>query len=342
MEEFTQEELVILGEAPEPTPAGQAPPAGAKAPEGDAALPEGTPAPEKPPEHTEEEKAAAEKLGLRIEDGFIVDEDGTKIPAKRWKTLYRQAKETERGAAETQRKLNLFKELGADKFYEHYPDEKPAGYKPANRELRQETGVPANIGEMVVQGGPHDGKTLNEVYQDDHAYATLMQNQYLDGLKEKETETKRKQDSERERTLSEVTQFADTRAVEMFGKKYDELPEVEKARINAITSDVLDWIGKTMRTVYIDDAYYLMNRDAIIKSAHEKGGKAALASLSKPAIPSIDTGGGKGAVGMDAYESMTSEQLAAKVADMTDAQLSKFLKEAPQSVRSKHSSLPWE
>src|SRR3990172_1336729 len=142
---YTPEELAILGEE---TPV-VTPPA-------DQELPEGEKASENQPEHTEEEKSAAEKMGLRVEEGFIVDDDGTKIPAKRWKSLYYDYKEVDRGKTETERKFNLYKELGQDKYYAIYPEEAPKDWQA--KEAPVEPAARADIGNMLVQGGPHDGK----------------------------------------------------------------------------------------------------------------------------------------------------------------------------------------
>lgn len=340
-DEFTPEELVVLGETPEPTPEVQAPPEGEKPAEVTPPA-EGTPPPEKEPEQTEEEKVAAEKDGFKIDGKFLVDSEGTKIPLERWRKFYAKAKDVERGQAESQRKLNLFKELGADRFYELYPEEKPAGHKPAAREEQTPT-IPANMGAMVVQGGPYNGQTLNEVYQQDPAYATSMQNQYLDGQREKVTSvTKMREDMKREAD-TEITAFSDQLSTDIFGKKAGELSKEEGAKIAESIQATLDWMARTKRGAgIIADAYFLMNRENILKAAHEKGGKAALASLTKPAIASIDTGGGKGPVGMDAFEAMTSDQLASKVEGMTEKEYAKFLKDAPASLKTKHPGLPWD
>ena len=112
---FTKEELEILGEAPVEPPAGDpappvteeaaAPPADGEAPpaEGEEKPKEGEgelPADAKPAEqeHTEEEQKAVESMGARIEGGFIIDDEGTKIPITRWRKLYATSKEAERTA----------------------------------------------------------------------------------------------------------------------------------------------------------------------------------------------------------------------------------------------------
>lgn len=348
-EVFTPEELVILGEASDPSTAVQETQvketAEAKVEETTAE----TKTEEKPvktdeqPEHTEEEKKAAEGMGLRIEGGFIVDDEGTKIPAKRWKSLYHDYKETQRGATETTRKFNLYRELGADKYYELYPEEKPAGYKPpATREEQTKPEIPANIGAMVVNGGPYNGQTLNDVYAVDPAYATHLQTQYLDSQREKVTTAKQQQESLKHEAETEITAFSDHLSTELFGKKTGDLSKEEEGRVGQVIQETLDWMAKTKRGAgIIADAYFLMNKDYMLKTAAEKGGKAALESLSKkPAIPSVDTTGG-GTTVTD-YEAMTGDQLAKAVEGMGEKEYAKFLKNAPASLRAKHPSLPWD
>lgn len=347
-EEFTPEELVILGETPEPKTEAQAPPEGeAKPPvEGEQPPAEGAAPPEKEPEHTEEEKAAAEKMGFRIDGKFIIDNEGSKIPLKRFREVYFKAQEADRGRAETERQFNLFRELGPDKFYELYPDRKPAGYQPAGKREAQPENIAeigAKMGSMVVQGGPYNGQTLNEVFSVDPAYANALQVAFLEGQKEKVTSVQRQQEELRRESETEVSAFSDQLSTELFGKKSGELSREEEAKVVDAIQATLDWMAKTKRGAgIIADAYFLMNREGILKSAHEKGGKAALASLSKPAIPSVDTGSGKTVTGTEALESMTSDQLAAEVEKWPEARYMKFLKEAPQALRAKHPSLPWE
>jgi hypothetical protein len=157
------------------------------------------------------------------------------------------------------------------------------------------------------------------------------------------TSVQRQAEDLRRESEQEVSAFSDQLSTELFGKKSGELSKDEEARVVTTIQQTLDWMSKTRRGAgIIADAYFLMNREGLLKSAHEKGGKAALASLQKPAIASVDTGSGKTVTGTEALESMSGDQMAAEMEKWPEAKYMKFLKEAPASIRAKHPSLPWE
>lgn len=340
--EFTPEELEILGETPvEPEKVDQETPTEV---EGETETEVKEPEPEvKEPEHTEEEKAAVEKMGLRIEEGFIVDADGTKIPPKRWKQMYFESKELERGKTELERKFTLYKELGQEKYYELYPDEKPANWQPQKEENIQTQPKSFDMGEMKVVGGEYDGYTLNEVYQVNPAYATYLQNEYLNSEREKVATVAQQQENIRKESEKELSEFTETLNNEFYpGKKLEELTEGEQRNIANTIQATLDWMSKTKRgSGRLDDAYFLMHREEQLKEAKTKGGKLALESLTKkPVIPSLDNKGGV-AEGSN-YDTMTTEQLAQKIADMPDVKAMEFMKNASPTIKAKHPTLPWD
>ncbi len=344
-EVFTPEELAILGEdAPEvPLPADQETAGGDKPVEGDVKdIPKDEKLPEKEPEHTEEEKKAAENMGLRVEGGYIVDEDGTKIPAKRWKTLFWERQEVERGKIEAERKFNLYRELGQEKYYAMYPEEAPEGWKPETAEMTEPVAETPDIGEMKVVGGPYDGKTLNAVYAVNPAYATMLQSQYLEAERQKVMETRQADENLRKESEAEVAKFTETLMADFFpGKKPEEMKPEDTKKIADVIQETLDFMAKTRRGGGIlADAYFLMNKDGLLSKAAEKGGKAALDSLTrKPVIHSIDGTGGT-VIGND-YEAMNADQLAAKVESMSEKDAMLFFKNASASLRAKYPSLPW-
>jgi hypothetical protein len=94
----------------------------------------------------------------------------------------------------------------------------------------------------------------------------------------------------------------------------------------------------------IADAYWLMNKEGLLKGAAEKAAAKTNKNLTDRKGPaSIDTGKG-GEIketGFEAYEKMTEEQLTAKIDAMTDKETAKFFKDAPDSLRKKYPSIPW-
>lgn len=351
-EVFTPEERVILGESePEPQAAAPEKPLaeGAK-PEGEAKPPEGTPAPEaNQPEHTEEEKVAAEKEGAKIEvdakgKTWIIDDEGTRIPLKRWRTNYRERMDAERGKVETERKFKLFQELGPDKYYEIYPDEKPAGHKPKEQPAQSWPGVQPNFGEMIVRGGEYDGMTLNEVWQQNPAYANFLQNQHIESLRTQQTTIQQQKETALKEATTEVEQFSASISKDLFGKEdLSKLTKDEEMKVAQTIQDTLDWMRKTGRGGgVLADAHFLMNKENLLNDAKVKGGKAALESITKPSVPSISASGGGAVVGMAALEAMTRDELANKINDMDSAEYSKFMKGASKELKAKHPDLPWE
>jgi hypothetical protein len=340
---FTDEEKVILGEK-EPEPP--------KEPE--------TPAPkegETPPEpgKTEpikeevspEEKEAAEAQGFKIvtDKGktYFVDDEGTKIPAKRFKSVYREGQDNKRLAEEKDQKFNLFRELGPEKYYEVYPDEKPAGWKPPEKPKETPADAMPALGNMIVKGGPHEGKTLNEVWQEDPAFASYLQTTHLNAERDRTETEKQTQERIRQESENEVNAFSGQLAKDLFGKESDKLSPKEEKKIGETIQSVLDWMAKTRRGGgMLADSYFLMNKDGILADARAKGGKEAIESLSrKPVVPSVNTGGGAAVLPFSGYEEMSADQLAVEFEKMGDAGAMKFLKEAPASLRAKHPGLPW-
>ncbi len=342
-EVFTDEEKVILGEKepPAPTEKGpETPPAdGVKPPEGDKTEPK----PEEVP--TDEEKQAAEAQGFKLlnENGktYFIDDEGMKVPAKRFKAVYREREDAKRTIEEKERKFNLFRELGPEKYYEVYPGEKPQGWKPPEKPKEEKVDF-EDLGSMIVKGGPHDGKTLNEVYQENPAYAQRLQYEYLTAKSHEAESAKQTEERIRKESEEEVNAFTTQVSKELFGKETEKLSPQEQVKVKDTIQGVLDWMHKTKRGGgMLADAYFLMNKDGIIADARTKGGKEALESLKKASVPSVDTRGGATVSGFGAFEGMTADQLAAEVEKMNEKEYQKFMKEAPQTLRSKHPGLPW-
>ena len=297
---------------------------------------------------TAEEQAAAEDQGFRIETDekghtYIIDDDGTKIPPKRFREVYREAKEGER----TKEKLDLFKKLGPQGYYQAFPDERPE--TPAQPEPRREIIPPgADIGALIVKqpNGPYDGMTLRDVYQQDPVFATNLQTDFL--LKQREAEDQRRGEAGRVRNeaATEIETFAESVAQETFGKAAKGLSKDEEAKIVGTIQTVLDWMHATHRGGgNISDAYFLMNKEGLLKGAASKAAAKTLKDLQERRGPaSIDTGAGGDAkeTGFEAMEKMTEAQLTQKIDAMSDKDAAKFFKTASKGLRAKFPGLPWD
>jgi hypothetical protein len=349
---FTDEEKAALGEAEAAPDAEKAEPEEKGPDTPDESKGEETPKEEAKTEPaaepTAEEQAAAEDQGFRIETDekghtYIIDDDGTKIPPKRFREVYREAKEGER----TKEKFDLFKKLGPEGYYQAFPDERPeAPPEPAPRREMIPPGT--DIGALIVKqpNGPYDGMTLRDVYQQDPVFATNLQTDFL--LKQREAEDQRRGEAGRvkQEAATEIETFAESVAQEVFGKSAKGLAKDEEAKVTDTIQQVIEWMHKTHRGGgNINDAYFLMNKEGLLKGAANKAAAKTIKDLQNRQGPaSIDTGKGGEAkeTGFEAMEKMTEEQLTAKIDKMSDKDASKFFKTAPKALRAKYPGLPWD
>jgi len=195
--------------------------------------------------------------------------------------------------------------------------------------------------------------TLNDIYAENPALATKLQFDYENRQREavnaakREAETKEQEAARlKEESLSEIETFADSISAEMFGKSAKEITPEQEVQIAGTIQQVIDWMTKTKRGGgIIGDAYFLMNREGLLKKAKESGGMKVLKDLTERKGPaSIDTGSG-GEVketGFEAAEKMTEIQLKEHIDRMSDKDADKFFKTAPQRLKDKYPSLPWD
>jgi len=242
---------------------------------------------------------------------------------------------------EIERKHNLLLQLGPQEYYKVYPDEAPADFKPQQQQPVQQ---PVDIGSMVVKGGQYDGMTLREVYSIDPVTATSMQNDYLWQQRIDGMQKAAKVNAETQAINGQINEFIKGQAKELFNKDdVSNLSEAEKIKIAETLNTVADWMRKTKRGGgNLSDAFYLMQKEGILKTERAKGAEAALKAITKEPVPSI--GNMKGASdddGFGKYMSMSDDQLADAIGDMTDTEADKFYKTAPKALQKKHPSLPW-
>lgn len=343
-EEFDKDELAALGEAEQET----AP--DAETSEQEEQGPETQEADEKPAESETERKAepsadqlaAAELMGLEIvtdeKSGkqYIVDEDGQRIPPKRFAEVYRKAKEGDR----IQEKLDLFKKLGPEGYYRMYPAERP---EPEERPQPQQP-QQMDLGALPVVGGKYDGMTLREVYDVDPVFATALQNDFLWRQKEEVRKRQETQEQEKKSAKAEIEDFVKDISKTAYDKAPAALSKEESTYVIEVVDEVIKFISNTGRAKNMKDAFLIMNQEGLFSAVAQAAAKKAIQNLAKSkAPPSIDTGiGGNGReTGFEGMEKMTESQLAAKLDAMSDKEAMAFLKNAPKSLRAKHPSLPW-
>jgi hypothetical protein len=356
-EEFTKEELEALGETSanvdETKPvegAGKSPEeleAEAAAKAGTAKVDDPSKAAiiEEPKELSTEEKAVADQEGVKLvtENGkqYLVDDEGAKIPVERWRKnfakTHAEVDTAKKTAEEANRRLNLFKELGAEKYYDLYPDEKPANYAPPVKPEAAAEAPVEDFNTMIVNGGKYNGWQLGDVAKEDPIAASLMLNNYLEQNRSvKEQESKRQADFQ-QNFEQERNQFCFNRAKELFNKS-DNFTDAEKAQVVKVYEDLSKWMIANKKSHYnMEDAYALMNKDKIIESKVAEASKAAIEKLTKPGAKSIGTVSTDGKpTGFESYLAMTEGQLEDAIDKMTDKEFKAFLKDAPKELRDKH------
>jgi hypothetical protein len=293
-----------------------------------------------------EEKTAAEDQGFRIETDekgrqYIVDDDGTKIPPKRFTEVYREAKAGER----TKEKFDLFKRLGPEAYYQAFPEEKPAeaaAQQPAE-EIRQRSTPDVDTGGLVVQqpGGSYDGMTLREVFDVDPVFATRLQTEYLWQQREDQARQASEMTRLQSESKAEIETFAGNIAKELFDKEPASLSKDEELKIAKTIQDVLDFMKTTHRGGgFIHDAYQLMTMDKKLSEARNKTAANVVDSLRKAPVGHI--GGGPSQTAANDYEGMTEGQLSETVGNMTDAEKVTFYAKATPALRRKFPSWPWD
>ena len=323
-EEFSPEELEALGE--------QTPEKTTEEPQGE---------PEESPEESTEQVEETETEQAASAEETQTEEEKIDPIQKRIDRLTWERHETER-------KFDLFKRLGPERYYEAYPDERPQEeQQPIPQQHPVQQPVPQDIGSMIVRqpGGPYDGMTLRDVYIEDPVFATNLQTQFIMSRQQEAMMRQAEEVRVKSEAQQEIESFADMIAAEEFNLNAKSLTPEQESRVAGTIQQVLDWMGKTRRGGgNIADAYFLMNKEGLIKKAAVQAGQKAIQDLAKrQGPPSIDTTGGGTAqdTGFAAMEKMTETQLLNRVDRMNDKELAKFLSEAPQSLRSKHPTLPW-
>jgi hypothetical protein len=323
-------------------------PEGEKTPEGE----KKDEAEKKETEPTPEEKAAAEEAGLFIETDdkgrqYIVDEDGKRIPPQRFGKVFRAAKEGE----QYKTKLDLFKKLGPEGYYTAYPDEKPEGWTASGKEHAKEAApvtIPRNVN-MGDIGVVYEDKemTLRDLYTLNPVEATRLQNLVIDQWRQEDAAKKGDEEREAGEKRAQIESLGNSLSKEMFNKEGTALSESEMKSVVEVLAKVEAHKDKTPRykTLSMGEVYFLMNAEGIFKKIADVASRAALKSITERKGPaSIDTGAGGDVkpTGFEAVEKMTADQLEKHIDAMTDADMNKFLREAPKSIREKLPSAPWK
>jgi hypothetical protein len=320
--EFTKEELEILGED---TGEEEEPASGEAGEE----------------EEPGEGEAGEEEEG---ESGEDAEEEETAVPQSRFDEVYGQAKES-------QRKLDLLQRLGPDEYYKIYPDEKP---KTEGSRGAEKTTITEPVQDrvlsfqesqaMIIDGGEHHGQTLGELYKENPIAAQDIYLNYRDEQRAAIEQKKASAATQKQVIETELNEFSGGIAKQMFEKELDALSDGEAKKVDEVITSVMDWMEKSGRFHYkLEDAFMIMNKDDLLAGAKSDGAKALIKQLKVGSTPSVKANKGSGGkkTGYEAYGSMSRDELAAKVDDMSDAEFVTFSNKAPQSLKDKFGDIPW-
>ena len=308
-DEFTKEELELLGEEPgdpepEPEPEPESDPKPAPGPEPE---PEPEPGPEPEP----------------VKDNLIPQE---------------RVDQMRREKGDLERKHDLLKR-NPEEYYSLYPKEKPQEIE------EKEKPAPSfkDAAGLIIKGGEHDGKTLSQVHAEDPFAAMDFYYNYRDEIRQEERTRTENQSRLLRESENEVNVFSLNMAKDMFAvENLDSLDDQQSKQLDDIIDSTIKWMNKTGRGgAKLADAYFLMNKDEILKNAQSKGISSLVKSTQDhiAAVSSSKVGTEK--TGYDSDISLTSGQLAEKLDEMTEDEEMKYLKNAPQKLREKFPSVSW-
>lgn len=277
----------------------------------------------------EEEQQQIESQGARFEDGYVIDEDGERIPLKRFREVYHEAKEGER-------KLDLLKRLGPEGYYKVYPDEKPQ--EQTQQPLQEQQNV--DVGSLVYRSpdpnDPYQGMTLNEIYAENPALAHQLHMDYREKQNQATAAAQAAQQAERQ----DIEGLGNQIAKEIYGKESAALTETEFKAVLSKVQAAYDFRAKTGRTKTVSDAYRLMTLEEKLSEAKTKTAQSVVESLRKQPVGHI--GGGPGTETGTNYEAMTEGQLSEVILNMSDSEKEKFYREATPALKRKYPSWPWD
>ena len=299
---------------------------------------------------TEEEQKDAESKGLRLETDdvngrqYLIDEDGEKIPVKRFKALLGEVKDTRRENEELKTKRDLFRQLPLEEYLKIYPDETPNGYKPPEKKISSPVPNNFNVLNLAVTGGQYDGYTLRDVMQDDPDEGTRMLNEWKDNQYEIIRQQDEKASKEKIAMETEALNFYQARVKDLGVEDSKNLTAEQHGKIMALGQEIIAFKAKNnLLNLTFDQAYKLMRHDDLVKDAVQKGMTNAVKGLQKSGPASINTSSSTAAPSeWGAMSEMTEAQLEKHIDGLNDSSMVKFLREAPASIRAKHPGMPWK
>lgn len=243
---------------------------------------------------------------------------------------------------ETERKLDLITRMGPKAYYEAFPEERPAHFKPEAEKPAAEK--PIDYKSLVVEGGAYNGYRLVDLIASADVDARIAGQEMLTEFKIQQA-TSRYEKQAKEKAIdaaysNELTSFKMSRAKELFSKEKDFTKE-EIAQVDTLSEQVAKWMLDNNKISYsIEDAFFIMNKDKLLTDAATRGVKSTVASLNKKGAAHI--GGGPSA-GTSPYDGIKTEtDLQKYLTGKSESEIEAFYADKKNSLRKKFPSLPWD
>jgi hypothetical protein len=233
-------------------------------------------------------------------------------------------------------KLDLLKN-DPEGYYQRYPEERP---------VRQQTPQqPDDVDEyetMIIKGGKYDGMTLGELAQTKPLAAQHILNNYLEDQRQQARADEEKTNLSKKAWENDVNTFGQSLCQEIYGKQANDLSPEQIQKVNDTIFEVSQWKKENRKDNYsFHDAWLLMNKDKFLKSAKEKTAEKVVQSLKKNPVGSV-SGKAESSKTSINYEEMDESALGDHISGMSDKEAREFYRTAPESLKNKYPSWPWD
>jgi len=195
----------------------------------------------------------------------------------------------------------------------------------------------------------YHGKTLGQIYDIDPDEAFAIAPRLSLEIYHGEREAKAKEEQEQREAIAQVekerSDFRSEYAALEFDKPLDKLDSKDRAVVDAMDSKVVDWMKENGKFgVTVSEAYFLMDRANIMSKISSKATDKVIKDATHGTVKTIHTkkdGGADKGGGADMTQ-WTEDQMVAYIDTLSGPEYTKFLSSAPQQVKAKFTSLPWD
>jgi uncharacterized protein YfbU (UPF0304 family) len=283
-------------------------------------------------------------------DETSVEKEFDGLPKYRQREIIDQKNKYKSEAEQLKQKHDLLR-TNPEAYYQQYPYERPQTYQ-QNRNYEQQRPQhvsndydrqldPSHIANLTVTGGQYEGMTLAEVYNVDPVYAARMQNDYEWNIRDARSKEQAYIEEGQKNAQVEIDNFKKILSVDMFGSNTNEVDREQDALMDKEIQNIIG-VMETRGIKNLEDAYFIMNKDEILKRERQRGLKGVVDKVSNNnGVKSVSMGGTGVKNSSNDYANMDDGALEDAIDNMSDSELNEFLRTAPASLRRKHPGMPW-